>query len=216
MDILNYINEKSYWILTLIGQHFIIFIISTSIAVVLGVSIGIFTTDERWKWLGNVLQGVMGAAQSIPSIAVIALIFIFVGIGMTPAIIALVIYSLVPVIFNTTSGLLSVTPDMIEAAKGIGLTRRQILWKVKMPIATPVILAGIRSAATINIGTAVIASVIGGSGLGDLIFQGLKMDNSAALIIGAVSSALMAIIIDTILSFIESKITSEGLKINKS
>jgi osmoprotectant transport system permease protein len=215
MDIVNYFIERFDRIMNLTLQHFIIFFISTTITVIIGVAIGIFVTDENRKSIGKIVLSISGAAQSVPSIAVVALIFIFVGIGVFPAIIALIIYSMVPIIFNTTSGLLSVPPEMIEAARGIGLKKRQMLWKVKIPYSIPVIFAGIRTAATINIGTATIASVIGGGGLGDLIFEGLKLFKNDALFVGASLTALMAIMVDIILTIIEHKATSNGLKINK-
>lgn len=215
MMFFNYFLENTDRLLTLTLQHFIIFIISTLLAFVIGIMIAVYVTSEGRKRIGNIILNVTAAAQSVPSIAVISLIFIFVGIGLTPSIIALVIYSIVPIVFNAVSGLLSIEPRMIEAAEGIGLTRWQILWKVKMPVALPVIFAGLRSAATINIGTATIASIIGGGGLGDLIFEGLKLAKNHVLFIGAILTALMAIIVDFILANVEKAVTSPGLHIKR-
>ncbi len=215
MVFLNYYLENFNKILRLFYQHFCLFIISLIIAIIIGVILSIIATEEGREKLGKVIVSIAGAAQAVPSIAVIALVFIYVGIGVTPAIISLIVYSLVPIIFNTTSGILSVPQDIIEAGKGMGFTRNQILWKIKIPIAAPVIMGGIRSAATIIIGTAVVASVIGGGGLGDLIFIGLRLNKPEALFAGAFSSALMAIIIDIILARAEKIITPKGLKVNK-
>ena len=215
MVFLNYYLENFNKILRLFYQHFCLFIISLIIAIIIGVILSIIATEEGREKLGKVIVSIAGAAQAVPSIAVIALVFIYVGIGVTPAIISLSVYSLVPIIFNTTSGILSVPQDIIEAGKGMGFTRNQILWKIKIPIAAPVIMGGIRSAATIIIGTAVVASVIGGGGLGDLIFIGLRLNKPEALFAGAFSSALMAIIIDIILARAEKIITPKGLKVNK-
>ena len=215
MVFLNYYLENFNKILRLFYQHFCLFIISLIIAIIIGVILSIIATEEGREKLGKVIVSIAGAAQAVPSIAVIALVFIYVGIGVTPAIISLIVYSLVPIIFNTTSGILSVPQDIIEAGKGMGFTRNQILWKIKIPIAAPVIMGGIRSAATIIIGTAVVASVIGGGGLGDLIFIGLRLNKPEALFAGAFSSALMAIIIDIILARAEKIITPKGLKIKK-
>lgn len=215
MIFLNFFLENYNKILKLSLQHFWLFIISLIIAIIVGVTLSIIATEEGREKIGKVIISITGAAQAVPSIAVIALVFIYVGIGATPTIISLVIYSLVPIVFNATSGILSVPKNIIEAGKGMGFTRNQILWKIKIPIAIPVIMGGIRSAATIIIGTAVVASVIGGGGLGDLIFIGLKLNKPEALFAGAFSSALMAIIIDTILARVEKIITPKGLKVRK-
>jgi len=202
MIFLNYFLENYNKILRLSLQHFWLFIISLIIAIIIGVTLSIIATEEGREKMGQVIISITGAAQAVPSIAVIALVFIYVGIGAVPAIISLIVYSLVPIVFNATS-------------KGMGFTRNQILWKIKIPIAIPVIIGGIRSAATIIIGTAVVASVIGGGGLGDLIFIGLKLNKPEALFAGAFSSALMAIIVDTILARVEKTITPKGLKARK-
>lgn len=215
MIFLNYFLENYNKILSLSFQHFRLFIISLIIAIIIGIILSIIATEEGREKLGKVIISITGAAQAVPSIAVIALVFIYVGIGATPTIISLIIYSLVPIVFNATSGILSVPKNIIEAGKGMGFTRNQILWKIKIPIAIPVIIGGIRSAATIIIGTAVVASVIGGGGLGDLIFIGLRLNKPEALFAGAFSSALMAIIVDTILARLEKIITPKGLKLRK-
>lgn len=215
MNLFQYISGNYNRIFSLFVEHFFLFLFSLIITTVIGVTLSIIATDEGREKVGKVIVSITGAAQAVPSIAVIALIFIFVGIGKTPAIISLIIYSLVPVIFNATSGILSVPKEIIEAGKGMGFTKKQILWKLKIPIAIPVILGGVRSAATIVIGTAVIASVIGGGGLGDLIFVGLRLNRQEALFAGAISSALMAIIIDRILAIIEKRITPKGLTVGR-
>jgi osmoprotectant transport system permease protein len=215
MNLLQYVSENYDKIFGLFVEHFFLFLFSIIITIIIGVTLSIIATEEGREKIGKVIVSITGAAQAVPSIAVIALVFIYVGIGKTPAIISLIVYSLVPVIFNATSGILSVPKGVIEAGKGMGLTKNQILWKLKIPIAIPVIMGGIRSAATIIIGTAVVASVIGGGGLGDLIFIGLKLNRSEALIAGAASSAILAIIIDRMLAYLEKIITPKGLKVKR-
>lgn len=215
MNLFQYVLEDYNNILGLFVEHFFLFLVSLIFTIIIGVTLSIIVTDEGREKVGQVILSITGAAQAVPSIAVIALVFIYVGIGKFPAIISLIIYSLVPVMFNATSGILSVPKGVIEAGKGMGLTKKQILWKLKIPIAIPVIMGGIRSAATIIIGTAVIASVIGGGGLGDLIFTGLKLDRLDYLIVGAGSSAILAIIVDRILAYAEKIITPKGLKIER-
>jgi osmoprotectant transport system permease protein len=213
---LQYITENPGYILEKVWQHFYLFIISWAIAVFVGIAIGIFVTRPGRKRIGQAILSVMGAAQSVPSIAIIALVFILLGIGATPAIVALFLYSLVPIIFNSASGLLSVDPAMLEAARGMGMTKNQILFKIEMPVSIATIASGMRSAATINIGTATIASAIGAGGLGEMIFIGLRLMNNYMILTGALFSALMAIIIDTILAGVESSVTSEGMKLREN
>jgi len=215
MNLFQYFSENYNKIFSLFVEHFFLFLISLIITTIIGVALSIIATEEGREKVGKVILSITGAAQAVPSIAVIALVFIYVGIGKTPAIISLIIYSLVPVMFNATSGILSVSKGVIEAGKGMGLTKKQILWKLKIPIAIPVIMGGIRSAATIIVGTAVIASVIGGGGLGDLVFLGLKLNRPDALIAGALSSAILAIIVDRILAYTEKIITPKGLKVER-
>ena len=210
-----YIAENPGYILEKVWQHFYLFIISWAIAVIVGVGIGIFVTRPGRKRIGQIILSVMGAAQSVPSIAIIALVFILLGIGSTPAIVALFLYSLVPILFNTASGLLSVDPAMLEAAKGMGMTKNQVLIKIEMPVSIAPIASGMRSAATINIGTATIASAIGAGGLGEMIFIGLRLMNNYMILTGALFSALMAIIIDTIFAGVESSLTSGGMKLRQ-
>jgi len=218
----NYMNILSYYlnnfdrIISALEVHILIFSVSLTFSIIIGISISIFVTQEGRKKIGRIILSVMGAAQSVPSLAIIAIIFIFVGIGVKPAIIALIIYSLVPIIFNTTSGILSVRQNIIEAGRGMGLTQNQLLWRVKIPIALPVIMGGIRSSATIIIGSATVAAVIGGGGLGDFIFIGLRMHKPEMLISGAVTVSLLAIIVDYIIAKIEKKVVSKGLQIKKT
>ncbi|MFP4562942.1 MAG: ABC transporter permease [Spirochaetia bacterium] len=211
-----YIAANPGYILEKAWEHFYLFIISWAIAVVVGIAIGIFVTRPGRKRIGQAILSVMGAAQSVPSIAIIALVFILLGIGGTPAIVALFLYSLVPIIFNSASGLLSVDPAMLEAARGMGMTKRQILFKIEMPVSIAPIASGMRSAATINIGTATIASAIGAGGLGEMIFIGLRLMNNNMILTGALFSALMAIIVDTVLAGVESSVTSEGMKLREN
>lgn len=210
-----YLIEHQQRIITLVRQHFMLFAISMVFSLVIGMIISIYASREKAGKAGKTIISITAAAQAVPSVAVIALVFLFIGIGATPAIVALVVYSLVPIVFNATSGLLSVDRKVIEAARGTGYTDRQILWKIKIPIATPVIMAGIRSAATINIGTATVAAVIGGGGLGDLIFTGIKLNRDHIIIIGAVLTSLIAILIDTLFFYLEKKVTPRGLQVER-
>lgn len=216
MNIVSYYFNNFGKIMSALEIHIFIFLVSLTFSIIIGMVISIFITQEGKKKIGRVILSVMGAAQSVPSLVIIALIFIFVGIGIKPAIIALVVYGLVPIIFNTTSGILSIRQNIIEAGKGMGLTQNQLLWKVKIPIALPVIMGGIRSSATIIIGSTTVAAVIGGGGLGDFIFIGLKLQKPEMLISGALTVSLLAIIVDYIMAMIEKKVVPKGLQIKKT
>jgi osmoprotectant transport system permease protein len=128
---------------------------------------------------------------------------------------ALFIYSLVPVTFNTASGLMNVSPDMKEAAMGMGMTKNQILFKVELPTSIPAIASGIRTAAVINIGTAAIAAIIGAGGLGEIIFIGLRLMDVSRIFAGALPVAVLALVVDALLALLEKAIMSDGLKLSK-
>ncbi|MEA3508821.1 MAG: ABC transporter permease [Synergistota bacterium] len=212
MKILEYIMTHQETIIDSIIRHFALFAVSMTFAIIAGIGLSILITSEGKERIGRHVLTITGASQAVPSVAVIAIAYLFVGIGVKPAIIALVLYSLVPVVFNATSGILSVPPGVIQAAKGMGLTRSQRLWRVKIPLCIPVIMSGIRSASTINIGTVTVAAIIGGGGLGDIIYTGLKLGRTDMIIVGAGFAALMAIAVDTVLQVVEKKITPRGLQ----
>lgn len=211
MEFFSYFVTHSDMITDAIIRHFLLFLISMAFAIAVGIFLSIVITREGHEKVGQVILSITGASQAVPSVAVIALVFLFIGIGMKPALVALVIYSLVPIVFNATSGILSVDPGVLEAAKGMGLTRTQRLWSIKIPLAMPVIMSGIRSSATINIGTVTVAAVIGAGGLGDIIYTGLKLNRPEMILIGAGLAAIIAILVDTVLMYVERKVTPKGL-----
>lgn len=215
MNIFSYIIENPNYVLEKTFEHLYIFFFSWTAAVIAGILIGIFVTRPERQKVGRLVLVITGATQSVPSIAVIALVFLFVGIGAVPALIALFLYSLVPIVFNTASGLMNVPEKMKESARGMGMTSKQILGKVEIPVSLPAILSGVRSAATINIGTAAIAAAIGAGGLGEIIFMGLRMIDSSMIFGGALPVAFLAIIVDLLLELAENKFTSKGLQLSK-
>jgi osmoprotectant transport system permease protein len=216
MELFSYLFENFSMIMEKTWEHFLLFLGSWSIAVVVGIAIGIFSTRPGKEKIGRVVLSITGSTQAVPSTAVIALVFIFMGIGALPAMFALFLYSLVPITFNTASGLLNVSPDMKEAAEGLGMTKSQILWKVELPTTIPAISSGMRTAAVINIGTAAVASIIGAGGLGDVIFIGLRMMDVSKIFAGALPVSLLAILVDIGLGILEKRIMSEGLILSKS
>ncbi len=212
MGLFGYIIQNPGRVLEKLYEHIIIFGISWAVAVLIGIVISIMVSRPGVKpRVTDTVVGITSAAQSVPSIAVIAVVFLFTGIGMVPAIIALFLYSLVPIIFNASSAFKTIDPALKEAARGMGMSSRQILWKVEIPLIIPQLFSGIRTAATINIGTTTIASAVGAGGLGELIFIGLRLINTSQIFAGAFPAALLAIFIDILLSRLERRITSEGV-----
>src|SRR5438270_8303853 len=199
---------KSNWsdILAHIAQHLWLVFISIAIAVVIALPVGVLIT--RKKSLRSPVLGIANVMQTIPSLALfgflIPLPFIG-GIGPRTAIIALVFYALLPIIRNTVTGILGVDPNVREAAVAMGMTERQVLFRVELPLAMSVILTGVRVAVVITIGVAIIAAEVGAGGLGEYIFRGLRLNDNRLLLAGAVPSALMALAADFGFNLIEKQ-----------
>lgn len=208
---ITYLAQNSTYVLEKLGQHVMLFLLSWILAMAIGMLIAIISTRPGNEQVGKILIAITGAAQAIPSIAVIALSYIFLGIGATPAVFALFIYSLVPITFNAASGLLNVDPAMKRAARGMGMTNMQILFRIEIPVSVRPIMAGARSAATITIGAATIATVIGAGGLGDIILIGLRLMELDMILAGAVVTAALAVAVDGLLALLERVAVSPGL-----
>lgn len=175
-------------------QHIGLTFISLLIAVIIGVPLGILIT--RRKKLAVIVLGFAGILQTIPSIALLGFMIPLLGIGATPAIMALFLYALLPIIRNTCTGIQQVDPAVTDAATGMGMSRRQLLYKVQLPLAMPVLLAGIRTATVINVGVATLAAYIAAGGLGEFIFGGIALNNTNMILAGAIPAALLAILSD--------------------
>ncbi|MDH8678220.1 ABC transporter permease [Fusibacter bizertensis] len=188
-------------------QHLSIVVISSMLAIATSVPLGLILTRPKYKKFAKTVLGVVNIGQTIPSLAIVALFVGLLGIGTRTAILALWIYSLLPILNNTLVGILSVEPSIIEAAKGMGMLPKRILFKIEIPLAMPIIIAGIRTAVTINIGTAIFAAFVGGGGLGDLIISGNNVNRWQILVLGASLPALMALLSDIIFGAIERKTT---------
>jgi osmoprotectant transport system permease protein len=211
--ILQYVSKNYDKILELTLQHLQVTFTAIGLAILVAVPLGIILI--RYKRFSNPVIGVVGVLQTIPSLALLALMIPLFGIGFKPAVAALFLYSLLPILRNTFTGLNEVTYTMIKAARGMGMTRSQIIFKIQVPIAMPVIIAGIRTAAMICVGTATLAALIGYGGLGALIYSGIQQINNTYIIVGAFFSALLALVIDGIFMLTEHAITPKGLRINK-
>lgn len=171
------------------------------IAILVGVPLGI-TIGRRQRWAAAVL-GFAGILQTVPSIALLGFLIPLLGIGGKPAIAALFLYALLPIIRNTYTGIREVDASVVDAAKGMGLTSVQILKQVQLPLAMPVILAGIRTATVINVGVATLAAYIGAGGLGEFIFGGIALNNTNMILAGAIPAAILAIVLDFLLSLLQ-------------
>lgn len=186
-------------------EHIYIVVISSVLSIFTAVPLGILITRTNFKKFANRVLGVVNIGQTIPSLAIVALFVGVFGIGAKTAILALWIYSLLPILRNTMVGILNLDESVLEAARGMGMTPFRILNKIELPLAMPIILAGIRTAITINIGTAVLAAFVGGGGLGDLIISGNNINRWQIRVLGASFPALLAIFVDTMFAFIEEK-----------
>lgn len=202
---MNYLINNFNEILNLTYTHIYITILSTIPSIILGIILGIIFSRKRLIKIGKVLLTAFGIFQSIPSIAFVALIFIYTGIGVKTVVLALFAYSIVPVIYNTTSSLMLIPEDVIEAGLGMGLNKREILFKIELPLSLKGIFSGIRTSLTINIATATVATVIGVDTLGKIILIGLRVRRVDMLWIGGVFVAIVAIVFDLILEKIEEK-----------
>ncbi|MDJ0796342.1 MAG: ABC transporter permease [Calothrix sp. MO_167.B12] len=179
------------------GEHLFLVIISIAIAVLIGIPLGIIIT--RRPSLRQPILGFANVMQTVPSLAMFGLLIplpIIGGIGAVPAIVALTLYSLLPIIRNTYTGITTVNPSIREAGKGMGMTDRELLFQVEIPLAMGVILAGVRVAAVIAIGIATIAAAIGAGGLGVFIFRGISVVNDQLILAGAVPAAAIALLAD--------------------
>lgn len=186
-------------------QHLYISGISLILGVLVAVPLGVALT--RTKRLSTVVISIASMLQTIPALALLAFMIPLFGIGSLPAIIALFIYSLLPILRNTYLGIEKVDPTLIDAAKGMGLTSWQSIVKVELPLAAPVIMAGIRLSATYVIAWAALASYIGAGGLGDFIFNGLNLYRTDLILGGSVPVILLALVVDWLLSKLESILT---------
>jgi len=193
MNFLDYVAAHRAELLIKTGQHLVLTGLSAGVAVAAGVPLGIVIS--RWRLTRGVVLGSASVVQTIPSVAILAALMIPLGLGAKPAIAALILYALLPIIVNTYTGLTGVDPNILEAAEGLGFTRRQRLWLVEMPLASPVILAGIRTATVITVGIATLSSLIGAGGLGDFIFRGLATLNYQAILLGVVAASSMALLL---------------------
>jgi osmoprotectant transport system permease protein len=202
---MNYVSKNYEQIISLIGQHIYLSVISVLIAIVIGIPLGIIISRE--PKLSKPIIGTTNVIQAVPSLALLGFLIPFVGIGSTPAIIMVVLYSLLPIVKNTYTGLTNIDGDILEAAKGIGLTKSQTMRKVQLPLAFPMIMAGIRISAVTAVGLMTIAAFIGAGGLGYLVFSGVQTVDNYMILAGAIPACILALLIDFIVGKLESTLS---------
>ena len=200
------LTENFKFFLNLTVEHILISLLAISIASVLGIILGIIISEYR-KFSGLIL-GTVNILYTIPSIALLGFFITITGVGNTTALIALIIYALLPIIRSTYTGIVNINPLIIEASEGMGSTKLQQLFKVKLPLALPVLMSGIRNMVTMTIALAGIASFVGAGGLGVAIYRGITTNNSAMTFLGSLLIALLALIFDFILGIMEKRLTN--------
>jgi len=195
-------------IVSLSIEHLWLVFVSVLIAIAIAAPVAVFLTRRaqvrRWT------MGVVNVVQTVPSLALFGFLLplpLIGGVGKRTAIVALILYALLPVLRNMLVGILGIDQGVRESAVAMGMTRRQILWGVELPLAFPTILAGVRTATVATIGTATIAAAIGGGGLGTFVFRGIAMADTKTILAGAVPAAIMAIAADEVLEWVERRVS---------
>lgn len=210
MEFINYLTSNYEQILSLLLEHIKLTTIALIVAIVIGIPIGILISYV--KKLGKPILGLASIVQAIPSMALLGFAIPFLGIGTAPAIVMVVLYSLLPIIKNTYTGIKNINPQMLEAATGIGLTKWQILTKVQIPLALPVIMAGIRISAVGAVGLMTLAAFVGAGGLGYLVYAGIRSVNNMQILAGAIPACLLALCIDSLAGMIENLVTPKNMR----
>lgn len=191
----------------LVVQHLQIVGISSALTLLVGLPLGIWVTRPSGEDFREVVAAAVDFGQTFPPVAVLALMMPILGLGLRPAIVALSLYGLFPVVSNTVAGIDAVAPAVLDAARGMGMGRWRILFTVELPLAARVIMAGVRTSVIINIGTATVAAATGVGGLGSPIYNGINTQNGAFVLEGAAAAAMLAVLADSLLSQVEGLVT---------
>jgi osmoprotectant transport system permease protein len=204
---LEFFSKNRGQIATLTAEHLWMVGVAIGIAIVIGVPLGVLVS--RRAWLRKPILGGTNVLQTIPSLALFGFLLPAPWLGERAerlAIVALVLYALLPIVRNTYAGITGINPAIREAAIGMGMTPREILWQVELPLGAPFIIAGVRIATVTAVGVATIAAAIGAGGLGELIFRGVAMVNDQLILAGAIPAALLALVADLVLGMVEKRL----------
>ncbi|WP_329025703.1 MULTISPECIES: ABC transporter permease [unclassified Streptomyces] len=196
-------------------QHVRLTAISTFWVLIIAIPLGIALTRRGLSRAAPVVTAIANIGQATPAIGLLALLVIWLGIGPSTAITGMVIYAVLPVLSNTVAGLKAIEPSMVEAARGIGMSAMGTLTRVELPLAVPLILAGVRTALVLNVGTATLATFGGGGGLGDLITSGIQTQRMPVLVLGSVLTVVLALLVDWLASLAEVALTPRGLEVGR-
>ena len=213
MQYLNFILNPKNNFLGQTGEYLRICGVSIAVAIIIGVVLGALVS--RNAFLAFLAVNLSGLMRAIPIIAVLIAFVPFFGIGFEPTIIALIVLGIPPILLNTYTGIRGVDPAIIDAAKGMGMTTWQVATRIQAPLVTPLVAAGIRTSAVQIIATATLAAFIGAGGYGDYIVDGLTLFNYTELIVGAISVAILAILVEVFMSWLQRVLTPEGLKVQE-
>jgi osmoprotectant transport system permease protein len=203
-------DETATLVLRALARHVELTVVAVLFTIILGLPLGLWAAVRPRA--GRIIMKIVGTLQTIPSLALLALMIPLFGIGVVPALVALVLYGLLPVVANTVAGLRQIPSDVLDAARGIGLTGQQSMAWIQLPLALPFILAGIRTSAVIAVGTATIAAFIGAGGLGDFIITGLTLNDPKTILLGAVPAALIAIGVEELIYRVEVAVRPHGFE----
>lgn len=209
IDLVEIFQSRADSILIAFWEHLQLTFISLFLATFIAIPLGILLT--RYKKWAELIIGITAIFQTVPSLALLGFMIPLLGIGTTPAIVALTIYGLLPILRNTYTGIIGVNSAAVEAGTGMGMTSLQVLRMVELPMALSIIMAGVRTATVLIIGVATLAALIGAGGLGDLIYRGIAMSNSPLILAGALPAALLAIFFDFSLKYLETKSQPKGI-----
>lgn len=202
---LYYLSENGSYVLILFLQHFLTSIYGVLLAAIVGIPIGVVVA--KYGKLAGPIITIANIIQTIPALALLAILMLGMGLGRPTVIVAVFLYALLPIIKNTYTGITNINNDLIDAGKGMGMTRSQVLYMIELPLSLSVIIGGLRIALVVAIGVVAIGAFIGAGGLGDIIIRGTNATNGTAIILaGAIPTALMAVIADIVLSFIERRL----------
>jgi osmoprotectant transport system permease protein len=201
MPFIDFVVDRIDQILYLTGQHLALILLAMAVSIPLGLCLGIMASYS--KWFRAVVLYLVDLVTTIPSIALFGLLIPWFGLGFPPAVIGLILYTQLPVMRNTCEGISSIDPSVLEAARGMGMRELSILYRIKLPLATATILAGIRVAVVIGVGLTTIAAYIGSGGLGQFILRGIARSDTTMVLVGASLVSVLAIVVDTVLKLAE-------------
>ncbi|MEV6796285.1 ABC transporter permease [Streptomyces sp. NPDC051320] len=198
-------------VLTALWQHVQLVVVSTILTIAVGVPLGVLLTRPATRKVGGIVLAAANASQAVPSVGVLVVLALVFGVGFSMAVVALVLYALLPVLRNTMVGIRQVSPALIDAGRGMGMSSREVLYTIELPLAVPVMLAGIRVALILNVGVATLAAFTNAGGLGSIISAGISLDRMPVLIVGSALTMALALTVDWLAGLAERVLRPHGI-----